>query len=344
MAMRAAAALGLVATAWLAWPSGDPPAAWHPPAPPHLGTNAALAGAERLPLGGGRGPEDIAYAPDGSLYTGLDDGRILCRAPGGTLEEFENTGGRPLGLRFGPDGRLYVADAVRGLLAIPRYDRPEVLARGYAGRPFRLVDDLDIARDGTVYFTDASTRVGLGESVRDVVEQHATGRLFEWRPGGPLRLLHEGFAFANGVALAPDESFVLVVETARYRVQRCWLRGEHAGRCEVWIDNLPGFPDGITGGDGLYWVALISPRNALLDRIHPHPAWKTLMLKLPAFLRPGPKAYGRILAVDPSGRIVHDLQDPTGEAAAFVTNVTPHDGWLYLGSLQNDWIARVPAP
>jgi strictosidine synthase len=52
--------------------------------------------------------------------------------------------------------------------------------------------------------------------------------------------------------------------------------------------------------------------NALLDRLHPHPALKKALLRLPGFLRPGPKAYGFVLGLDESGRIVHNLQDPPG--------------------------------
>ena len=346
-----AASLGVVAVAmaaagWLVWPSSEPPAAWDPPAAAAArDVNRALAGAERIPLDGAHGPEDVAFGPHGALYTGVEDGRILRRRRDGAVETFARTGGRPLGLRFGPDGALYVADAQEGLLAVSADGRVEALAPGHGGRPFRLADDLDIAADGTVYFTDASTRVGLGESVRDVVEQHPTGRLLAYRRGAGLRVLHEGFSFANGVALAADQSYVLVAETARYRVQRCWLAPERAGRCEVLTDNLPGFPDGVTrGSGGRFWIALVSPRNALLDRIHPYPSLKTAMLRLPEALRPGPRAYGRVVAIDATGRIVHDLQDPEGRAAAFVTNVVEHEGDLYLGSLEREWIAKVRVP
>ena len=37
---------------------------------------------------------------------------------------------------------------------------------------------------------------------------------------------------------------------------------------EIFIDNLPGFPDGISSnGGGVYWLALVSPRNALIDQL-----------------------------------------------------------------------------
>jgi sugar lactone lactonase YvrE len=340
--------LAALAALFLA-PGGGDPLAWTPPVAPGsagvYAANQALAGVERIALGGARGPEDVAFGPDGALYTGVADGRLLRVPPGRAAETWATTGGRPLGLRFGPDGRLFVADAQRGLLAVSPAGRLEVLATGDGGRPFALTDDLEVGADGTVYFTDASARLGLGRSVQDVVEQRPTGRLLAYRPGQGPRLLHDGLYFANGVALAPDESYVLVVETARYRLQRCWLRGLRAGACEVFADNLPGFPDGVSSdGHGTFWVALVSPRNALLDRLHPYPILKSALLRLPDAVRPGPRAYGFVLGLDEQGRVVQSLQDPAGSSYAFVTNVVEHQGSLYLGSLELDAVGRVARP
>ncbi len=343
------AALTALALGALLWPfGGTAPLPWTPPRAPALegsyARNDALAAAVRIEAGG-HGPEDVAIGPDGALYTGVADGRIMRLRGGRPPERFATTGGRPLGLRFGTDGALYVADAERGLLVVSPEGHVEVLARAHAGIPFGLTDDLDVAADGTVYFTDASSRAGLGHSVQDVVEQHATGRLLAYHRDRGVRLLHDGLSFANGVVLAADESYLVVVETARYRLRRCWLRGERAGHCDVMAANLPGFPDGVTrGSDGTFWVALVSPRNALLDRIHPHPWLKRALLRLPDTVRPGPRAYGFVLGIEGDGRVVHNLQDPAGRAAAFVTNVVEHDGSLYLGSLEREALARVPRP
>jgi len=40
------------------------------------------------------------------------------------------------------------------------------------------------------------------------------------------KVLLDGLAYANGVAVSKENDFVLVVETARYRVWRYWLSGE----------------------------------------------------------------------------------------------------------------------
>jgi hypothetical protein len=52
------------------------------------------------------GPEDLEPGPDGRLYASLADGRIMARASDGRWVEHADTGGRPLGLAFAPDGTL----------------------------------------------------------------------------------------------------------------------------------------------------------------------------------------------------------------------------------------------
>lgn len=57
----------------------------------------------------------------------------------------------------------------------------------------------------------------------------ATGRLLVYAPAtGEATVLAGGLWYANGVAVAPDESFVAVVETCSMRVRRYWLKGEKA--------------------------------------------------------------------------------------------------------------------
>jgi len=328
------------------WPVPVEPEAWNPPRRPALRgpfeANRVLRGADSLDVGG-EGPEDVAIGPDGRIYTGLRDGRIVSLDPDGRgLENFARTGGRPLGLRFDRDGRLLVADTQRGLLAVSPEGDVSVLASGHGGAPFRLTDDLDVGADGTVYFSDASARFGMDESIVDVIEHRPTGRLLAYDPRrGTTRVLLDGLCFANGVALAPDESFVLVVETSCYRVRRLWLRGERAGRSDEFIGGLPAFPDGITGdGQGTYWLALVSPRDALLDALHPHPALKKVLLRLPAVIRGGPAPYGFVLGLDGEGNVIANLQDPGGATVAYVTNAVPHGQWLYMGRLVGDFVSR----
>ncbi len=335
----------------LAWPVPIDPAAWTPPVAPALAgpyaPNALLVATERLGERSGVGPEDVAVDAEGRVYGGVDDGRIVrIAADGSRVETFAETGGRPAGLRFDADGNLLVADCERGLLSIDPEGRVRVLAAEVDGTPIRFADDLDVAADGTVYFSDASAKFGVRDFVLDVLEHRPNGRLLAFDPKtGETRVVLAGLHFANGVAVADDQASVLVAESNTYSVRRVWISGPRAGETEPWIENLPGFPDGIlSNGRGTYWLAIAAPRDPTLDATLPRPFFRKVLARLPRFLLPGPKRYGLVLGLDADGRVVASLHDPGGERYSNVTNVVERDGQLYLGSLTDTAIGRVSVP
>ena len=322
--------------------AGFRPEPWRPPAAPGLRgdyqANDRLAGAELLPVGGA-GPEDVALDPEGRIYTGLVDGRIVrLPAGGGEPEVLADTGGRPLGLELDPAGRLVICDAERGLLRLTPGGELETLVEGYAGTAFKFTNNAAIAADGTIYFTDASRRYGIASYRQDLLEHSGTGRLFALRPGGRLDLLVEGLQFANGVALDPEERYLLVAETGAYRIRRLWLTPDRPGQDEIFVDNLPAFPDNLSTGDGIFWLALPSPRDPILDWLLPRPALRRLVVRLPDRLQPQPKRHGFVLGFDAAGRLVHNLQDPSGRVA-LVTGARQRGTRLYLGSLSEPVVA-----
>ena len=333
----------------LAWPTGMEPVAWTPPAAPALegiyAYNEKLKGIQRIGQGVGRGPEAVAVNAVGQIYTGYDDGRIVRFTPdGASYTELANTGGRPLGIAFGPKGGYVIADAKKGLLHLGR--GLTELATAADGLAFGFTDDVDNTRlDANVYFTDASHKFGYGKHMKDLLEHGANGRLLQHDVvAKQTRVLLSGLHFANGVAVGPDDAYVLVNETAKYRVLRYWLKGEKAGTHEVFIDNLPGFPDNITfNGRDRFWVAIFAPRDPLLDRLLPGSGYlRTVISKLPAFLQPRPKRHAFALGLDLDGKVVANLQYAGADAYAPITSVREHGPWLYFGSLTYPAIGRLP--
>jgi sugar lactone lactonase YvrE len=341
----AAAMAGLAAMAL--WPGRIDPAAWDPPPAPAMdgvyAPNDRLHEAELLATGQVYGPEDVAVDVQDRIYGGTQDGLIVRVWPDGRVETFAETGGRPLGLHFDADGNLIVADAWRGLLSISPGGEITVLSTSADGVPFGFTDDLDIASDGTIYFSDASTRFGQDEYVLDLLEMRPHGRLLAYDPAtGQTRVLLDNLYFANGVALSSREDFVLVNETWAYRVRRYWLQGPNAGTADLFVDNLPGFPDGISGNrQGRFWVALLTPRLASVDRAHPRPWMKRIISRLPDGLKPKPVEYGFVLALDEYGQAIASYQDPDGAHLQEISSVEEHNGFIYLGSLHNDRIGRL---
>lgn len=323
---------------------------WRPPRDVGLtgafAPNSALAHPEILAIPGS-GPEDVALDSQGRIYTGTREGYILRISPDGRhIERIAQTGGRPLGIEVHPDGSLIVCDAHRGLMRIdPETSSIQSLVTAVNGVPLLFTNNCDIASDGSVYFSDSSMRFGLDEFKGDLLAHTLSGRLLRWSPDGSVDVLLEGLNFANGVALADDESFVLVAETGGYSVTRLDLTGPRTGRRSVVIENLPGLPDNMsTGTGGIHWIALPSVRNALLDRLLPRPGFlRSAIWAMPDRLQPDASRITWAVGITGDGDVVHNLQGP-GTDFHYVTGVREHDGRLYFGSLAEQGVAVVDLP
>lgn len=290
----------------------------------------------------GFGAEDVVV-DNGHVFTGVEDGRILrLTQDGRRLDTVADTGGRPLGLELYPDGRLLVCDSKRGLLLVDRQSGDvEVLVP--RGPDLRVCNNAAVAADGTVYFTDSTSRFDLDHWKADLFEHSGTGRLLRRTPDGEVDVLLSGLQFANGVALAPDESWVVVASSGSYRLDRVELpSGSHS----TLIESLPAFPDNIaTGSDGLVWIAMASPRIAALDLAHRlHPAVRKAVWALPEPLQVKEKRVVWVRAVDgTTGETVHDYRAVRPDYH-MVTGVREVDGVVYLGSLNERAIAYFSLP
>jgi hypothetical protein len=159
----------------------------------------------------------------------------------------------------------------------------------------------------------------------------------------------EALRFANGVALGPDDAFVLVNETIAARILRLWLKGPKAGATEVFISGLPAYPDNLSyngkgNGKGIFWVALPAPRVESLEDIAGRPFLRKILLRLPeSLVGVKPATVGWIIGVDADGVIRHNLRDATG-AYSNITSVNQFDDHLLLGSIMMKSVGRIEAP
>jgi len=347
------------------WPVPAEPQSWTSPASKgYTGAhvqNTRLANLQHIPLGSEQGPEHIAIGPDGKLYAAVASGNILRMNPDGSAQVvFARTGGRVLGFDFDGSGNLIAADALKGLLSINPAGKVSVLTDHVDGDPIRYADAVVVATDGMLYFSDASRRFAPADwggtfeaSVLDIIEQSASGRILAYDPlSKQTRTVAKGLSFANGVALSADERTLFVTETGRSRV---WKIAVHANNLDVnsnsslaiiLFDNLPGYPDNLTRGlDGKIWLGFAKPRNASLDALANKPFLRKVTLRLPRVLWPIPKPYGHVFAFTEDGRIVADLQDPSG-AYPETTGVTETDSRLYIQSLHAHslgWLSKTAA-
>lgn len=290
----------------------------------------------------GAGPEDVAVTASGDLIVGLAGGWIMQINPHSQQQRcIANTCGRPLGIECLPDGNLIVCDAERGLLHVNvTYGTVQTLVSHYQGQPLRFCNNASVARDGTIYFSQSSTRYGLAAFRRDLIDDQPTGRLFRLSPQHTQpELLCDGLYFANGVALSADESFVLVAESGRNRLNRYHLSGPQQGVLQPFGAALAGLPDNLSlDADGLFWLAVAAPRDARLDTLRQwarpvRSAIGALQQVLP--IQPTRRVW--VHAFDQHGHLVHDW---CWQDAHFhmVTGVRRARHTLYLSSLAESFV------
>ncbi|XP_010269382.1 PREDICTED: protein STRICTOSIDINE SYNTHASE-LIKE 10-like [Nelumbo nucifera] len=339
----------------------DPIHLFTPPLIP--GSLDKLPDAQVIPLVGAVGPESLAFDPNGEgPYTGVADGRILkWQGEGQGWTEFavtspqrkdcvqpqaphmEHVCGRPLGIRFHPTtGDLYIADSYLGFHRVgPAGGLATRLITEAEGEPLTFTNDLDIdEHEDVIYFTDTSTKFQRRQFISVILSGDKTGRLMKYdRSRNEVKVLLRGLAFANGVALSKDRSFVLVAETTNCRVLRFWLQGPKAGTHDVFAE-LPGFPDNIRrNSKGEFWVALHS-KKGLLSGWAVSNCWVgKALLKLPLSFRKlhlvliGWKVHATAIKLDEEGRVVEVLEDSQGRTLRLISEVEEKDGNLWIGSV-----------
>lgn len=309
--------------------------------------------------GVGKGPEDIIIGNDGYLYTGYEDGRII-RVPVAQLiqafhqtpsqnadivdyEEYVNTNGRPLGLRFDSDNNLIVADAIKGLLLIDTTKNIHVLADQYKGEKLKFVDHLDIADDGTIWFSDASMRFDIHHYILDFLEASASGRLFSYDPKSQhLQLRLDNLFFANGVAVGPNSEYILVNETGTSEIHRLWVKDKKNNRKDIFIQHLPAMPDNIYYHEGIFWVGLPALREEKIEGLSKQLFLRRLLASLPISLLTASTEYGFVIGINTQGQVVYNLQSSQGYQS--ITTATPYQNYLFLGSIENDSIGMIQLP
>lgn len=289
----------------------------------------------------GESPEDVLIDKDDTIITGLQDGRLVRVTHNGAVNDIVNTGGRPLGLDFLPDGRILVCDTRLGLLAVAaETGHIETLVPNGTAR-LNTCNNPAVAKDGRIFFSDSSQRHSEKQAVKDIIDAIPTGRLLCRYPNGHVEMLLDKLLFANGVVLVPDDSFVLVAQTGLGCINRLWLTGDKAGQQDEFTSEMPGLPDNLSmGTDGLLWVALVSPFSHILRQLHGMPLMaRYLIARLPAFLQPRQELFCRLAAYDLAGNLVH-LFEGNKDQFDFVTGVREQNGTIYMGSYTGDSIAH----
>uniref|UniRef100_A0A5F9D4Z4 Adipocyte plasma membrane-associated protein n=1 Tax=Oryctolagus cuniculus TaxID=9986 RepID=A0A5F9D4Z4_RABIT len=228
-----------------------------------LQPNTKLRQVERLFENQLIGPESIANIGD-VMFTGTADGRVV-KLENGEIETIARFGSGP-------------CSEVKLLLSS---DTP------IEGKKMSFVNDLTITRDGRkIYFTDSSSKWQRRDYLLLVMEGTDDGRLLEYDTvTKEVKVLLDQLRFPNGIQLSPAEDFVLVAETTMARIRRVYVSGLMKGGADLFVENMPGFPDNIRPSSaGGYWVAMSSirpsPGFSMLDFLAERPYIKKMIFKV----------------------------------------------------------------
>ncbi|KAF5958070.1 hypothetical protein HYC85_005295 [Camellia sinensis] len=232
-------------------------------------------------------------------------------------------------------------DSRPGLLKVTSNRTIELLTDEAEDVKFKLTDGVDITKDGMIYFTDASYKYSLKEFIWDILEGRPYGRFISYDPSTKeTKVLVRDLYFANGVAISPDQSFVIFCETPMRRCKRYYIQGEKKGDVDTFIDNLPGIPDNIRyDGEGQYWIGLGTTTTLSWDLALRYPFIRKVLAIMERYIgRPHMEINGGFLAVDLEGKPIAHYYDPK---LSLVTTGIKIADYLYCGSITYPYIIRL---
>lgn len=194
--------------------------------------------------------EGPCFDADGNLYiVDIPHGRIFQVSPALEWRVLAQYDGEPNGLAWHPEHRLVIADYKNGLMKVDpaQGEVKPLLARRNSER-FKGVNDLVVARNGDIYFTDQG-QTGLHDP---------TGRVFRLSAAGRLDCLIANGPSPNGLVLDAEEKVLFVAMTRDNSVWRLPLLADGStskvGRFAQFY-GISG-PDGLTmDADGNVFVA-----------------------------------------------------------------------------------------
>ena len=299
-------------------------------------------------------PEDVILDDNDDLYCGSRHGDIVrFFAPDyKKMEIYAHIGGQTLGMAFDAHNNLCVCVGGMGLYRVSPERKVEKLTdetnRSLLSviddSRLRLADDLDIAPDGRIFFSEATIRYEMHDWHTDALEGRGSGRIICYDPRTKhTHTVLSNLIFPNGICIGSDGQSILFAETWGCTIKRYWFDGPRTGQVEVLIPNLPGYPDNINrASDGNYWCGLIGMRSQVFDLAMRKPGFRTRMVKqlqVDEWFSPNLNT-GCVIKFNERGEVLESLWDLHGVNHPMITSMREHRGYLYLGGLSNNRIGR----
>ena len=317
--------------------------------------NDRLAAAQTIDAGA-KGVDDVIVADDGSMFVATRDGQITRYSTPASVspQDTVHVGGRTLALALGPDGSLYGASAGMGIYRLSRdlsvttlavETRRSALSPVANGR-LKFASGLVLLDDGSVYFTETSSRYDVSQDALDLLEGRSSGRLMRYdAASGKTATVLSGLWHPNGLALGPDGVSLMISLTGECAVKRYWFGGPRKGQIETVLADLPGYPDSISpASDGSYWLAIAGMRSPVLDLAMTMPDFRKRMTdRIPEDEWLAPQMnHGCVVRFGADGKIHETLWNGRDRMPA--SAVREHAGWLYVASARAGRLLRLRLP
>lgn len=184
---------------------------------------------------------------------------VIVRVP--TVDERDGPVARgPFCIDWLPDGRLLIVSGRDRLLLRREPDGSLVTHANLTGLSDHPWNDIVVDGRGNAYIGNTGFDFPGGE--------FATGILAVVDPHGSARQVADGLSFANGMAVTPDNSTLIVAESYGKRLTAFEIApdGSLSNR-RVWADLDGGFPDGIcVDAEGAVWYADVPNKRCVRVR------------------------------------------------------------------------------
>ena len=214
--------------------------------------------------------EGPSFDAAGNLYiVDIPFGRIFTIAPDGSWSLAIEYEGWPNGLKISPEGRILVADYMHGIMELDtKAGRMRKVLTSRNSESFRGCNDLHLARNGDIYFTDQG-QTGLHDP---------SGRVYRLATNGRLDCLIDTGPSPNGLVLDPNEAVLFVAMTRDNAVWRLpFMRDGSVSKVGRFCSLFgPSGPDGMTmdragrlfvAHASLGHVFVFAPNGELIARI-----------------------------------------------------------------------------
>lgn len=204
-------------------------------------------------------------AGDALVFSDVIGRRTLARRDDGSIVTFFDRSYFANGNAMDAEGRLVQAE--HGRRAISRTDAngTEMLVDAFEGEPLNSPNDLVVASDGAIWFTDPTYGISDPREGYPAAPSLDHTSVYRWRDGEPLQRMID-LDQPNGLAFSRDEGTLYVAESNAEglpRVVACSWDGETLGAPRTFATVDAGIPDGFAV-DSRDWLWISSEAGVVI--------------------------------------------------------------------------------